>query len=203
MKRCFIFGALPVSALCEKPSPGDMVIAADKGYDTVIGFGLQPDLTVGDFDSRGKAPATDDLIVLPVRKDQTDVGYAVEVGFSRGYRDFVVYGGVGGMLDHTVANIAIAYDIVVRGGSAVFIGEECCFTVIRHGEKTFAARDRGRLSVFALGGTARGVTIRGLGYELDDGKIACTDHIGVSNEFIGKEATISVKDGDLLIIWQT
>lgn len=202
MSRCFIIGALPVSDLSETPQKGDLIIAADKGYDVALSLGLTPDLVVGDFDSRGEAPDVDNLIRLEVRKDDTDVGHAVELGIERGYTDFVVYGAVGGLLDHTFANVAIAHDIARRGGRALFIGEEFCFSVIHNSAKEFCARDNGRISVFALGGTAKGVTIRGLNYEAENLNLRCTDHIGVSNAFIGEPAGISVADGDLLIVWE-
>lgn len=203
MQRCFIFGALPVNELSEKPQKGDLIIAADKGYDRVIDLGLTPDLVVGDFDSLGDAPQADNVVRLNVRKDDTDVGHAVELGFERGYSDFVVYGAVGGLLDHTLANAAIAHDIAARDGRALFIGEEYSFTVIHDSTLELPVRESGRISVFALGGTACGVTIKGLSYELEDYDLPCTSHIGVSNAFIGMQAAISVKNGDLLIVYQT
>lgn len=203
MKRCFIFGALPVSFFPEKPYSGDLIIAADKGYDQALNLGIEPDLIVGDFDSRGKAPELDNVIRLNIRKDETDVGYAVELGFERGYNEFVVYGAVGGLLDHTLANIAIARDIAERGGKPLFIGNEYSFTVIRNSSVRFAAKDGGRISVFALSDTAEGVNISGLDYEASGLDIPCTSHIGVSNGFIGKEAEISVGEGTLLVVYQS
>lgn len=202
MSRCFIFGALPVNDLPIKPTEGDSIIAADRGYETVISLGLMPDLAVGDFDSLGEAPDADNVIVLPVRKDVTDVGYAVEQGFERGFREFVIYGAVGGMLDHTFANVAIAHDIARRGGKATLIGEGFCLTVLHDSSIGFGARQGGRVSVFALGGSAEGVTIRGLDYEIEDQTIACSSPIGVSNAFVGQKAEISVRCGDLLVVWQ-
>ena len=202
MPRCFIFGALPVYELSEMPQESDLIIAADKGYERAVGLGLTPDLVVGDFDSLGEAPQADNIIRLNVRKDDTDVCHAVVLGFERGYSDFVVYGAVGGLLDHTLANIAIAHDIAARGGRALFIGEEYSFTVIHNGVLKLPHRESGRISVFALGGTANGVAIKGLSYEADGIDIPCTSHIGVSNAFIGKESEISVTDGDLLIVYQ-
>ena len=81
MSRCFIFGALSVGELSERPQKEDMVIAADKGYDVALSLGLTPDLVVGDFDSRKEAPKVENLVRLQVRKDDTDVGHAVELGF--------------------------------------------------------------------------------------------------------------------------
>ena len=58
------------------------------------------------------------------------------------------------------------------------------------------------MSIFALSGVAKGVTIEGLLYELSDAEITPTFPIGVSNEFIGKESKITVKDGVLTIIFE-
>ena len=151
MNRCFIFGALKVSRLPIKPASGDFIIAADQGYDNMLSLGLVPDLVVGDFDSLGKIPDRENVITLPVRKDMTDVGYAVEKGFERGCREFILYGAVGGALDHTFANVAIAHDIARRGARALLIGEEYSFTVLHDSSITFHARQSGRISVFALG----------------------------------------------------
>lgn len=203
MSRCFIFGALPVGKFPIEPTGGDRVIAADKGYDTVRALGLTPDWIVGDFDSLGETPDAENVIVLPVRKDETDVGYAVEKGFACGCTEFVIYGVVGGMLDHTFANVAIAHDIARRGGKAMLIGDEFCITVLHNASIDFEARQSGRISVFALGGTAKDVTIRGLDYEVEELTIESRSHIGVSNAFVGKEARITVTDGDLLVVWQT
>ena len=203
MSRCFIFGALPVGCFPEKPCPGDLVIAADKGYDRAMSLGITPDITVGDFDSRGDIPDVENLVRLQVRKDDTDVGHAAALGFERGYRDFVVYGAVGGLLDHTLANIVIAREIAEKGGRPLFIGDEYSFTVIKDSSAEFAPRDDGRISVFALSDTASGVSISGLSYEAEDIDLPCTSHMGVSNEFIGQPARISVSDGVLLVLWQT
>jgi thiamine pyrophosphokinase len=203
MNRCFIFGALKVSRLPIKPESGDFIIAADKGYDTALSLGIDPDLAVGDFDSLNRIPDAENVVTLPVRKDLTDVGYAVEKGFEHGCGEFILYGAVGGALDHTFANVAIAHDIARRGAKALLIGEEYSFTVLHESSMSFNARESCRISVFALGGIAEGVTIRGLSYEVEDFDVACTDHIGVSNAFIGKTAEISVRKGYLLVVWQT
>ncbi len=204
MSRCFIFGAMPVNYYPEKPDRGDLIIAADKGFDTVKKLGLTPDITVGDFDSLGSVPDVDGVMVLPVRKDDTDVGRAVELGFERGYDSFVIYGASGGLLDHSMANIIIALDLAERGVNARFIGDEFSFTVIRDSALILPAKSSGRVSVFAIGcEKAEGVTIKGLSYEADDIILKSTSHMGVSNEFIGKSAEISVKKGFLLIMIQT
>lgn len=56
----------------------------------------------------------------------------------------------------------------------------------------------GYFSLFCLGKEAKGVTIKGMKYELDNYTMTNDFPIGVSNEFIGKEASISVVDGELV-----
>ena len=203
MKRCFIFGALPVGKLFEKPCEGDLVIAADKGYATVRQLGLCPDLVVGDFDSLGEVPNTDNLIWLNVRKDDTDLEHAVRLALGKGCDDFVIYGAVGGKLDHTLGSIAVAEQIALAGGRSLFYGDDSSFTVIRNGAITLPARDSGRISVISLSEVSRGVSISGLSYEAEGIDLPRAVTRGISNAFIGKPSRISVTDGTLLIVFDT
>lgn len=201
--RCFIFGALAVDRMPVEPTEDDFIIAADQGYDVALSLGVTPDLVIGDFDSRGEAPDVEDVIRLPIRKDDTDVQHAVELALERGYHDFILYGAVGGKLDHTMANIAIAEHIALSGGKSVFYGEDCSFTVIRDASIRFDARESGRISVFSLEELSSGITIKGLSYEAQNITLRRDTPTGVSNAFVGKEAAISVEDGTLLIIFDS
>lgn len=54
---CYVVGAMSLSpSLRPYPAPGDYVIAADRGYDSLMAYGATPDLVVGDFDSLGRTP---------------------------------------------------------------------------------------------------------------------------------------------------
>lgn len=203
MKRCFIFGALPVKKLNTAPCEGDLVIAADNGYAVAKELGIEPDIVVGDFDSLGEVPQHNNLVCLNVRKDDTDMEHAVSVALKKGCDDFIIYGAVGGKLDHTLGNIAVAERIAKEGGRVLFVGEDSSFTVIRNASAALPARDSGRISVFALSEFAHGVCIRGLDYEADNIDLPRTVTRGVSNAFIGKPSEITVADGTLLIVYDT
>ena len=74
-------------------------------------------------------------------------------------------------------------------------------TVIRNGSLTLPALDEGIVSVFCMGKDARGVTVRGLQYGLEQGTLTAGFPLGVSNHFVGTEAEITVEDGSLLILY--
>ena len=46
-----------------------------------------------------------DIIHVPVEKDDTDTLLCLKYGMELGYREFLMIGGIGGRLDHTMANI--------------------------------------------------------------------------------------------------
>lgn len=202
---CYIFGALPVDELSYVPDEKDYVIAADKGYDVALSLGIKPDLVIGDFDSRGEVPDFDNVIKLKVRKDDTDVGHAVQWALDRGYTKFIIYGASGGKLDHTFANIQIASDIIRKTaeyeGQVVFVGD-MCFSVIKDSYISFDENNSGRISVFSLSDKSVGVSIEGLSYEAHEIDIDRYFPLGVSNSFVGTKARVSVKKGELLVIWE-
>ena len=114
-RKCIVIGA---GDLTVGEIPGweeAFCIAVDGGLGYCGVLGIEPDLILGDFDSvsEGEARAVVQLeqeiphrvIRLPVEKDDTDMLAALKEGLGRGYRDFRIYGGTGGRLDHTLANI--------------------------------------------------------------------------------------------------
>lgn len=181
------------------PVPGDLVIAADGGYAALSGLGLTADLVVGDFDSLGYVPEKETVIRHPVMKDDTDMMLAVNLGLERGYRHFVLTGSIGGRLDHTIANLQTLLYLTNRGAIGLLYGEGTVVTAVKNSSVTLSGT--GTVSVFCLDGSAKGVTEQGLLYPLNDATLSSDYPLGVSNEFTGDPATISVRDGTLCILW--
>ena len=73
---------------------------------------------------------------------------------------------------------------------------------MRSGTLTFPAGMEGTVSVFSSGDAARGVTLRGLLYEITDAELRCAMPLGVSNSFTGAAATVRVTDGTVFVLWQ-
>ena len=198
--RCLIFCAGGFAKLLNEIRQDDYVIAADGGLQHTMALGREPDEILGDFDSLGYVPQGSRI--YPVEKDDTDAMLAVRLGLERGYREFLLYGSLDGpRLDHTVANFQTLQFLADRGAKGILVGNTQLVTLIKNETFSFDECCRGTVSVFAHGGDAEGVSIRGLYYELENGSLSCGFPLGVSNHFVGKKAEISVKSGSLLIIW--
>lgn len=202
MNICYIFGALDTAIADFKPQESDLIIAADGGYSTLKKLNIKPDLVVGDFDSLGETPENENIIKYPIKKDDTDTLLAVKIGLEKGYKTFVIYGAIGGRLDHTVATIQTATFVAENGGIAYIYDGTHTVTAIKNTSIKFKNTAKGYVSVFALSGISKGVSISGLLYELNDVEITPSFPLGVSNEFICKGSEISVKNGVLTIIFE-
>ena len=198
--RCVIFCAGGFGGLTEPLREGDFVIAADGGVKHVESLGIRPDMILGDFDSLGYAP--EGAEVYPVEKDDTDAMLAARRGLEKGCREFLFYGSLDGpRLDHTVANLQMLRFLAESGATGKLVGLRQQVTLLRKGKLTLPPRETGDISLFAFGGEARGVTIKGLKYELEKGELTPSFPLGVSNSFVGKSAYISVECGDILIVY--
>lgn len=200
---CYVVGAMSLSmSLRPYPAPGDYVIAADRGYDSLMAFGVQPDLVVGDFDSLGHTPSHPNVIQLPAEKDDTDMVFALRKGLELGYRRFVLLGGVGGRVEHTYANLQLLDWLTTQGAQGFLAGEKTVATALRDGAMYFPKTMSGYLSVLCNSGTAEGVDLEGLKFPLADYTLSGSLPLGVSNEFTGESARVSVKSGSLILIWE-
>lgn len=179
-----------------------LVIAADRGLAHLEKRGVVPHLIVGDFDSLGRIPQGEHIIRHPVEKDDTDMMLAVKTGLEQGCRRFLLYGGLGGRLDHTYSNLQTLVYLARHGASGWLLGQGMAVTALRNGRLDFAPSRSGSLSVFCPDGEARGVTLTGLYYPLHDAVLTSAFPLGVSNQFTGQAASVSVEDGTLLLMWE-
>lgn len=210
MKRCVIVGA-GVLTVPEIPvRQEDFVIAADGGYSYCKALGIVPDLILGDLDSIGEKEAEEiagicrkdpeKVVILPVEKDETDMLAAIHAGLEKGCREFYLYAGVGGRLEHTIANIQCLKYLKDCGAAGYMPDAAGMIFVAQEETVRFRPDADGYLSLFSLGDRAEGVTICNMKYELENAVITNSFPIGISNEFIGKEAVITVEKGALLVI---
>ncbi len=201
LAKCIIFCAGEFDGLVQPIAVGDLVIAADGGLQHTQKLGLKPDVILGDFDSLGYTP--EGANVFPVEKDDTDAMLAVRLGLNRGFREFLLYGSLDGpRLDHTVANFQTLQFLADHGACGCLVGNTTLVSLVKNGSLHFPETAEGTLSVFCNGPDAVGVTLEGLYYPLQNGTMTAGFPLGASNHFTGKQASITVEDGSLLVIWQ-
>ncbi len=203
MKTCIIFGNAEISdySLIPPISAEDFVISADGGWRHLKHLGIKPQLFIGDMDSVEEAVPEDiEKECYRPEKDDTDTFLAVKKGLSLGCERFVLYGCLGGSLGHTLANMQVLVYLAKRGVSAVLRGEDTEVYAVSDSTLSFDASRTGKLSILSFSEKAVGVTLKGLKYSLTDATIGNDYAIGVSNEFLGKSSSITVKKGDLIVI---
>lgn len=186
------------------------MIAVDGGYDTCRKYAIVPDLIVGDFDSAQESDmpqiaeiakiAPDHVVVLPTEKDDTDMLASIRIGLLEGCQEFRIYGGMGGRLEHTLANLQCLIYLKQCSAVGYLMDDKMTAFVMQNETVWFKPEAKGFLSLFSIGEKASGVTIRNLKYEMQDGEITNSFPIGISNEFIGKRSSVTVEQGMLAVI---
>jgi len=198
---CYVFGAGEHFPFPLVKNVSDFVIAADGGFDALPAYGVTADLAVGDFDSLAAPPTSGNVIVLPKEKDDTDMAAALREGEARGYKLFHLYGGTGGRLDHTLANIQLLAGLAENGMQGYLFDKDNVITAIRNTAMEFPAGIQGIVSAFSHTDVCTGVYEQGLQYALDDATLTNRVPVGVSNAFTGLNSIISVRSGTLVIIF--
>jgi thiamine pyrophosphokinase len=201
----FAGGDAPATADLAHDLDADVVIAADSGLEHARALGVAVDVVVGDLDSVD--PIVLDAAVAggtsverhPAAKDSTDLELALDAALDRGATSLRVVGIGGGRFDHFLANVLLLAS--ARYASArveARLGDAHISVVRDHAELVGAP---GALcSLLPLGGPAVGVLTDGLRYPLRRETLPAGTTRGVSNEFLGVEATVWLDDGVLLAV---
>ncbi len=198
---CYIFGAGEMTPCNLHPKKEDLILAADGGLDYLTKIKLSPDLIIGDLDSVRTGILSEPCLSYPPEKDDTDMMLSINYGLSKGYKDFQIYGGLGGRLDHTIANIQLLAFLSSKDARGVLVGPDYRLTAITDESITISGREHDILSVLSLTDICNGVTLESLKYPLKDAVLTNTYPLGISNQFTKKPAKISVKKGTLAILW--
>ena len=201
-KICVIFGAGEYYGCERLPSESFSVVTADGGYAAAVKAGVAPEIHIGDFDSYSGPEITGcEIVRLRPEKDFSDTHNAALLAVEQGARELLFLGCTGGRTAHTVSNIQTMAYFAARGIRVRMIGNRETFACIHNGSIRFAAASTGYVSAFALTDECAGVTETGLKYEIAEHTLKNDLPQGLSNEFRGERAEISVRDGALLVIY--
>lgn len=184
------------------------IIAVDKGLNALHELNIIPHHIVGDFDSVNK-----DLLSLysnspnivihkyNPEKDYTDTDIAIKLAIDLNSSCINIIGGFGNRIDHLLANI----HILMHGLNAnipCYLLDECNKVyLINTTTEIFKSKAYGKyISLIPLTSSVSGLTLKGFKYPLTGYTLPIGVSLGISNEIIDYIATISFKEGILIII---
>ena len=208
--NCILIGAGDLT-ISEIPiGENDLCIAVDGGYEYCKLLEITPDYILGDFDSIGEKEAEnvakiakteeDRVIILPEEKDDTDMLAAIKLGLSKGYQSFRIYGGMGGRIEHTIANIQCLLYLKEHDAVGYLMDGTGMILVAKEEEISFQDSLEGYMSLFSMGDKAT-VTIENMKYLLKEQEVTNSFPIGISNELVlGEKGKVTVHEGAVMMI---
>ena len=196
-------GDAPGKALLESCcNAADLTIAADRGLEAFAAAGLRPDVLLGDMDSVSeevlcRMQGESEIDRLPAIKDDTDGVHALDVANARGAKHITLLGALGGRMDHAMANLMLLIRANRAGVKAQIVSESmriervdgCCVISGAKGDT---------VSLLPLG-EAKGVTLTGFFYPLENHDLDSAYPLGISNVVTEDTACVRVREGDLLL----
>ncbi len=208
--NCVLIGAGDLT-ISEIPiGENDLCIAVDGGYEYCKLLEITPEYILGDFDSISEKEAEgvaeiakseeDKVMVLPVEKDDTDMLAAIKLGLAKGYQSFRIYGGMGGRIEHTIANMQCLLYLKEHRAVGYLMDGTGMILVAKEEEISFQDSLEGYMSMFSMGDKAT-VSIENMKYLLNEYEITNSFPIGISNEFIlGEKGKVTVHKGAVVMI---
>ncbi len=176
-------------------------IGVDKGALLALKEGINCEFCIGDFDSCSEEEKkviqnnSKEVIILEKRKDDTDSEAAINECIKRGYKEIWLLEGFGGRIDHSIINLRLIYKYPLK---VFLIDTQNRVFSLNEGDYEIAKANYEYLSIFALEDTI--VSLDKVIYPLSDRKLTCNDLYTISNEIVGDNANISIKEGKVLII---
>ena len=203
MKTCLIITGGDYEELPDRIQY-DFAIACDRGYEYAKRMKLSPDVIIGDFDSAAEPSEYSGISVVraPHEKDDTDTMLAIKYALGLKYEHIILLCALGSRFDHTLANIQSAAYVANAGGVCEIVSEkEWMRTITAKDGRIVLPAIKGRsFSLFSITDKCEGLTVSGAYYDCTNATLTNTFPLGQSNEWVEKEATVSIKDGILLAV---
>lgn len=173
------------------------IVGVDSGLQYLLDNNVNIDLAVGDFDSLQQKFIDDvkkkskQVIQLEKSKTMTDLAYAIDYLYNNmDYEMIEIYGGVGGRIDHLLANMNL-----LKRFDLTFKDNQHYIYTLRKGKHKIENYHR-YISFFALEDVYN-LSLKGFKYELNNYYLSTSDSLCVSNEGSGE---LEFSKGKLLVI---
>jgi len=186
----------------------DCMIAADSGMNFLHRNGLVPDIIAGDFDSVQSSSLQHfqglnnvQVIKLNPVKDDTDTEFVIREAIRSGATEIIVLGATGTRLDHVLANVNLLGIGLEENVSIELVDAHNRIRMIDDLLEIKKSNQFGSfVSILPVKGDAKGVSLEGMKYPLQNADIVCFSSLGISNEIVDDTARIIVREGILLVI---
>lgn len=191
-------------------------IILSKKYSTIIGIdgganhlhkmNIVPEYVVGDLDSIENdvldylTEKGCEFYKYPCKKNETDSELGILLAMEKENMCIDFYAALGGRIDHELANIGLLYYSLNKGLYPRIITETEDIYILEDDELSIAGKPGDLVSVIPFKGDAKGVTLRGLEYPLDEFDMEYSIPRGISNVMVEDVCEINVIDGCLLIV---
>lgn len=186
----------------------DELVCADGGASHVVALDLTPQVIIGDMDSlppeilqrceeRGSR-----IIRHPREKKETDTQLALEYAFRFHPDEIRIYGGLGGRIDHALANISLLLPAARKGVPAKLVDAWCEVFVITQ-TTTMEGIAGQTVSLFPFSDQVQGIELTGFEYPLSGGTMEIGAPYGISNRLQADKGVIAIGSGCLLVVKYT
>ncbi|MCH4286448.1 MULTISPECIES: thiamine diphosphokinase [Bacillota] len=175
-------------------------IGIDHGAISCIKQHIPMVCAVGDFDSvndeeKAMIEKATDIMPLPAHKNETDTEVAIFYAMEHQYEEIILYGGLGGRIDHELANL---YLLIHREYPIILMNEQNRIQLLKEGHYKVKKDAYQYLSFLALCDSC--ISEENVAYPLSKQEISTKDIYTVSNEIIHEEADITIHKGKVLMI---
>lgn len=183
-----------------------IIAAADGGARIAHYYGLKPHVVIGDMDSL----SADELSVLadqgaqiyryPQEKSETDLELVLLWAARADAPRVRIIGAVGDRIDQTLANMYLLALPALRGIDVRIVAGKQETWLAQAGVTAIHGSSGDTISLIPLSGTVRGVRTENLYYPLKDEDLFFGPARGVSNVIKSERASVTVREGVLLIV---
>lgn len=183
----------------------DIVVAADRGIESLLEAECAANYLIGDFDSIKKEilvqieNTNTKILKHPVAKDETDTELAVNLLLDLGCKSITLVGATGSRLDHTLASISILRNLYFKGIRARIVDDN---NIIEYLCEKVEVKKRKNYYISVIPISLEGVVISldGFYFPLSKKKISYGSSLGVSNYLVNEVGNIVKHSGEALLI---
>ncbi len=198
-------GSISNDIIQKNLKPNDIIICCDGGSKYLFEEGIIPHYIIGDLDS--SIPQiiqffeTKNVVFkkFQTKKDETDMELCIDFAISLGVTEIIILGATGTRLDHTLTNINLLIKAEDANVKATIVDNNNEINITSN--HIDIEGEKGDLvSLIPITTSVEGINTTGLDYALKNATMYIGKSLGVSNVMKNSKASVSIKNGYLLII---